>query len=776
VNFLTDLIRRRVFRTAAIYAAVAWGLTEALTTVAEKLLLPDWVGMLIVIAFLVGFPVAMYLAWVFDITVDGIRRTQPTSMKGWMAMTLSAVLLVGGTATLFWLIYPGERMDESALVATEQAVDLPEDTIAVLPFWNATGEESAAYYADGIAETLLGELAGVASIRVIARDSSFAMRDRQLDLRTKARRLNAGYLLDGSVQRAGDVIRIIARLVDGETGEYVWAETYDGSTADVFDIQDAIALAVVSRLDPTHTQETVLASVASHTADPAAFDHYLQGLYLLNAGTPEELAEAAAQFTQAIDLDPEFALAYVGRVNAHAFASAWELPDSNEVFASIRRDLMDYFFARTGQAVTAQLLPLVEEDIQRALELAPDLAEAHVADGLLRMMQRDYRAAEVSLLRALELKPSFAPGLHIYGLYLREVNRFAESYEVLGAAMSLDSQSYALRFDYADASFWVGELEQGARLIESLIASEPHRVAGHQRRAGWRLDTGRAAEGIEELFRAAEDPDVRRFLFGGDALSYLSQYFMWQNEPGALEYGRRLMEMAPDEYPLKHTYLQLARCLARDDEVAFDAFVAAAEDRGLDALHVQTLSICAGRAVAYGRFELALELLDAIEPRVADLDWPHAFQHFEFDNAKLDSLTRAAALLGLGQQEEAHELARDALRWLDEAEANGLRHATLDVVRAKAHSLLGDQERALELLEPFLSNGSPWTYPVDADGTLSALADDPRFVELMATQEAIVAAEVERAYAAIDAYVAAHPTPTSPLWPTAEERASLADR
>jgi TolB-like protein len=760
LGFFQDLRRRRVYRTAAIYAVISWGLTEALTTVFTTLLFPAWAGMLVVIAFLVGFPVAMYLAWVFDITPEGIRRTQPTSMQGWVALTLSAVMLFGGTATLFWLIYPGERMADSALVAIEQAVDLPEDTIAVLPFWNATGDEGSAYYADGIAETLLSQLSQVSSLRVIARDSSFSLRNPGMDLRTKARRLNAGFLLDGSVQRAGDVIRIIARLVDGETGEYLWAETYDGGIADVFDIQDRISAAVVGHLNPDRATNAMAVSAQRRTENVEAFDAYLRGLYQLNIATPEALERAVAEFSAAIELDPEFALAYVGRANAHSIDSGWGIRGSYEGTAPIRTDATDYSLPFDTRRQAEELTELISDDVRRALELAPGLAETHTASGLLLLIQQDYVRAEASLLHAIELNPSYAFAYHVYGLFLREVNRFDESVAALREALALDALSYTLRLDIAMGLYYVSDIDGSIAQLRSLMESEPDRLAAFREVLVLYGFAGRRAEQARHIIAYQDELNAISMTTWGEAVP-IEEWFLEATtplEPKSPESQRVMLEWMrslPDDDPRLAGWVADNAVLIADPRWAYDR---AAEIISLQepvSVSMTSYTDTANLANRYGDYERVIEYMEIVRSSSNPLDWPHEFQRLENQSPRLCALELAMAHRELGDQAEAERLIHGALAWMDEIEANGFRRPVLDAARAKAYALLGETDRAFELLDRFADSQGANLFYLD-DSEFMDIEDDPRFLAVIEKIEANQGAELERVNAIIAEYWEEH--------------------
>ena len=460
-EFFADLKRRRVFRTAAIYAAAAWGVTEASTTVFDKLGFPEWASVLVVIVFLVGFPITVYLSWVFDITSEGIRRTRPLGIRGWGAMMVSAVMLIGGTGALFWLLYEQAPISQVDHSPQSEVLTLQANAIGVLPFASAGSQDEFSYYAEGVAETLLAQVSKVQNLIVRARDSSFSLRDPDMDATAKARRLNAAFLLDGSVQRVGDNLRIIVRLVDGASGRYLWSETLDGTASDVFDMQDRIAEAVVKQLESISSVTPGAPVQRQLTGDPKAYDYYLRGRYALNDGTHDALDRAIAAFDLAIETDERFALPYIGRAKARAlregmlgFWGGMSTPNQDP----IRNDWFDYVYPVRAREVGLELESLIGTDIQMAVELAPNLAEAQAAHGLLLLRMGRFDEAEAVLQSVIETNPSDAFSHRVLGLLYFEINQYNLSVEQLETASVLDPLSVPIRADLANALMDHGSL------------------------------------------------------------------------------------------------------------------------------------------------------------------------------------------------------------------------------------------------------------------------------------------------------------------------------
>ncbi|MGI9225427.1 MAG: hypothetical protein ACR2QX_13165, partial [Woeseiaceae bacterium] len=300
-SFFSELRKRRVFRAAAIYGAVAWGLTEVIVTIVQQLFLPYWVSTLSVIIFVVGFPVAMFLAWTFDFTAEGIQRTEIRSRRGAASIIGSVVLLVAGTAGLFLLINPGKPPQ------------LLPNSVAVLPFENVSRREDDYYLSEGLSDELRDQLGRMSGIRMAARSSSIAARNQAVGAIQTAGKLGVAYLVEGNLRRNGPRLSISVHLVDGSTGISVWSELYERSRLELLDVQQDIARQVVGIVLPDTPSIRVAAPV---TLDPTANDLLLLARHKENEVRSKQevdtqtLLDAIQLYRQATQIDPGSALAY----------------------------------------------------------------------------------------------------------------------------------------------------------------------------------------------------------------------------------------------------------------------------------------------------------------------------------------------------------------------------------------------------------------------------------------------------------------------------------
>jgi adenylate cyclase len=417
---LAELKRRKVFRVAAVYGAAAFVVIRAADIVFPSLSLPAWTVTLVVALALLGLPLALVLAWAFDATPEGVRRTEPASAhelaaivaqpraRRWPAgigALAGIALLAGGT---WWTVGRGAGAPAAAY-----------DSIAVLPFVNLSGDPENEYFGDGLAEELLNALAGIEGLKVAARTSAFAFKGTSTDVRTIGDTLRVATVLEGSVRRSADRIRITAQLIDARSGYHLWSETYDRPLTELFAVQDAITGEIVTALAVRLTGGSRADGLhRGGTTDLEAYDLYLLGRQKWATREIPLLHEAVEHFEQAIARDSSFALAWSGFADA-IDALAWRrVPVALE---------------RVDEAKDAAV---------RAIMLDPELAEGWASLGvLLAEFYRDFRFSEVALRRALALKPSYAPAHLWLGHTLLYAGRPQEALEAAESAVRLNPLS-----------------------------------------------------------------------------------------------------------------------------------------------------------------------------------------------------------------------------------------------------------------------------------------------------------------------------------------------
>jgi len=370
MSVFEQLKRRNVFRVAALYIVVSWVILQVADVLVDAYELPNWSMRLLIAILLIGFPLALALSWIFELTPEGVLRESEIaegSNRRFASRKINVVIVIILTLGI-------------GIVAIERIVpeDVPERTIAVLPFVNMSDDPGNEYFSEGLSEELLNLLAGIDQLRVTARTSSFAFKNEETDIPTIAQRLNVANVLEGSVRKSGDQIRITAQLIDAASGYHLWSETYDRTLDDIFEVQDEIAVSVVDALRISLLGEEPR---VRHTM-PEAFAAYLQALHFYQQRTNDGYAKAIQYGQQAVEIDPEY-------------APAWTLLGAT--YSNL---------ALTGQHPIEETYIKALAAVERALDIDADFALANSARAWLAMSyERDFAAAAEFFRRAQRLAP-----------------------------------------------------------------------------------------------------------------------------------------------------------------------------------------------------------------------------------------------------------------------------------------------------------------------------------------------------------------------------------
>ena len=480
-NFFTELKRRNVSKVAVAYAVVGWLLIQIATQVFPFLEIPNWAIRLVILLTALGFPVALIIAWAFELTPEGIKRTEAADAAGqrsrggiWIAVVVVAAILSLG---LFFL---GRYTAGNATPRLHEAATvIPHKSIAVLPLLNESGDPKDEYFSDGLSEELIAALAQISGLKVIGRSSSFRFKDRTEEPKTIGKKLGVSSLLEGTVRKQGDRVRIVAELINAADGIEVWTRTFDRELKDIFAVQQEIARAVAESLRVTllgsEEKATQMAtdSVEAHNA-------YLQGHFYSVRRNTEDYRKAIDYFDQAIQLDPNYALAYAER---------------SEVWTVIG-DL-------TGQRSTA--FPNARSDAEKAVAIAPSLAEAHAALGWVRAFV-EWKFAEglSELQRAKELSPANPTANDLLARVIVYTGRMEEAERQARQAVELDPLSAAAQFTLGRVLFYSGKLDEAYAAGRKLAELQPSASSSHR----WQvLVAVQRGDGETALREAQLEPD-----------------------------------------------------------------------------------------------------------------------------------------------------------------------------------------------------------------------------------------------------------------------------
>jgi TolB-like protein/Tfp pilus assembly protein PilF len=491
-NFFAELKRRNVYKVAVAYAVVAWLLMQVASQIFPFFEVPNWVVRLVVVLLVIGFPIALIVAWAFEMTSEGIKRTETADAAGLRSHggTWIYIVLVGAALSV-GLFFVG-RYTAGHLTArpasdelrrgkqSEMATASPEKSIAVLPLVNESGDPKDEYFSDGLSEELIAALAQISGLKVIGRSSSFRFKDRKEEPRAIGEKLGVSTLLDGTVRKQGDRVRIVAELVNAADGIQLWTQTFDRQLKDIFAVQEEIARAVAESLKVTLLGSDSGSAQASATDNAEAHNAYLQGHFYLIRRNVEDFRKAIGYYDEAIQLDPHYALAYAERAEAWAFMG----------------DL-------TGQRPTAY--PKAHSDAEKAVAIAPSLAEARAALGwVLCLAEWKFTEGLAELKRAKELSPANPTANDLLARIIVYLGRFDEAERQARQAVELDPLATVTQGNLARVLFYVGKLDEADRVARKAAELQPTGAGTHRFQV---LIAAQRGDGEAALREAQLEPD-----------------------------------------------------------------------------------------------------------------------------------------------------------------------------------------------------------------------------------------------------------------------------
>jgi TolB-like protein len=473
MRLFTELRRRNVFRVGAAYAVVAWILLQAADILLGNFGAPDWVFRSFTVLVALGFPLALFLSWAYELTPEGVKRTAEVpvvdSITGSTGRKLDFIIIGVLSIAVVWFAW-----DRWFGGAPDPMPATAEASIAVLPFVNMSPDPEQAYFSDGLSEEILNLLAQVDDLRVIGRTSSFAFRDRDEDLRAIGAALGVSHLLEGSVRKAGEQLRITAQLVRAEDGTNLWSQAYDRQLENVFEIQREIAESIGEALHVSLIGPDQESPVTPSKASIPAYERYLQARRLIQGRSREGLERAGELLEEAIEIDPGYAPLWASAAVVHLMLAATH--------------------ATYGDTPVNVAVAQARSSLDRALELDPRLAEAHAARGLMYLISLDNESANAALTRALELNPSHSDALNwranatTHAGQLREASRTRERLMEIDPLHVTNLGNQAILLAYLGRT---DEAMEASRHIERAFPEHPH---GPMRRAQVLFYTGRLAQ------------------------------------------------------------------------------------------------------------------------------------------------------------------------------------------------------------------------------------------------------------------------------------------
>jgi len=510
MSFFAELKRRNVFRVAIGYAITAWLLLQVVDLVLDNIHAPDWVMQVFMLALAIGFPLAVFFAWAFELTPEGVKRESQVdrskSITAQTARKMDRHIMIAMALALAYFAYDkflasapdsvpastpqiSEAAEQPVVADSSTAAASDEKSIAVLPFINMSDDKENEYFSDGISEELLNVLVRVKGLRVPSRTSSFTFKGSDKKLAEIGKELQVDHILEGSVRKSGDRIRVTAQLIDVNSDTHLWSETYTRQLDDIFAVQDEIAQAIVSALKVTLTGDDQAPIQTRSTASVDAYNKYLLGRHLWNQRTPQSLLASIEPLREAIETDPQYGRAWEALADAYVLIPEYRA-------GSIR-----------------EYIPLAHEAIDKALYINPKSAPALTTSAYINFMyDYDFEGARRMFTRAIEIDPGYATAHQWYGELLAAEGELDAALDQLELARLADPLAQIMPHDMGWFLMWTDRSDEAYRYFQESIELNPnfqntYRNLAQLQMMGGQFDAAR--ENIRKMYSITKkDPAV----------------------------------------------------------------------------------------------------------------------------------------------------------------------------------------------------------------------------------------------------------------------------
>ena len=710
LTFFKELKRRNVVRVGLAYVMISWLVLQVADVVVPIFALEPWVSKLVFLMLAAGLPVALIFAWVFELTPEGLKRDHDVDRKQFATVRSRHRLdfvIVGAMAVA--LIYFAVNHDWDEDAGERRIGTASGQSIAVLPFVNRSALEEDVFFVDGVHDDLLTLLSKLGGLKVISRTSVEKFRNTRLGIPELASQLGVVTVLEGAIQRAGGQVRINVQLIDAVTDEHLWAESYDRelTAENIFAIQSDIAQAIAQALQAVLTPEEQSRVAAIPTSSFAAYEEFLRGRQKIVLREIPDVRQALGHFRNSIQLDPDYAMAYVGLADAYHI-------------------LMSY-----GDMSQAEALPLAEIAVNTALEINPNLGEAQAALGALLRYKGDSNGAIAAYERAIELAPGYATSYHWLAEHFRfDKLRPDRALPLITRALELDPLSPVINITVAETLRDLGRHQEALAQIDHAIEISPAFASAYITKSeimSWsfgRLDEAlRLAEYASEL-----DPQSLNACLGTARL-----FSQLGDDANAIEKIEHCLEMGPD-YAFAHYGATTIYLVAGDSEQALQH---ARRVHSTQPGWWVPKRILRDSEIDRGESSTARQRYESFNPEFV------APGMLIVTSNNYGAVNDYAYLLLLaGEYDRLPQLLLPLLDFLPQVSRLGQFGMGIDDVRALA--MLGENDKALETLEKAVATG--WRFDwrmLLALRSLDSIKDDPRFVAQKEILEAEMAAQLD---------------------------------
>ena len=742
MSFFKELKRRNVFKVGIAYIIIAWVLMQVGETLGPALFLPNWINSALAFFLLLGFPLALFFAWAFEMTPEGVKKQKDVdrseSITSQTGRKLDYTIIGLLAVALIYFVWearfenepPSEAVAQTksvteaetvvAAITNEPEQAVTKQSIAVLPFDNRSALEEDKFFVDGIHDDLLSTIAKIGSLKVISRTSVMEYRGTNKKIPVIAKELGVANILEGGIQRSGNQVRINVQLIDAVTDEHLWAEIFDRelTAENLFAIQSEISQNIANALKTVLSLEEKTRINTMPTDNLQAYDSYLRGRQLMATREAVKLEQAVEEFNKAVELDPQFALAWVGVADSNALLTQY------------------------GTLATKLALPIRENAIKQALAIDDKLGEAYASLGLLETNRNQHEKAENAFKRAIELSPNYATAYHWYSNYVSRSSmlRGAEATKLAEKAFELDPRSSVISVNLALQYRLQGLLALAERQYLDLIALDPEFAYAYVALAGLYLEALGKFDKALALYRKAFQLDP------GNPVNLLSQLYVYQQlgDIKAMEGIRSAIAAATGEDFMLVGWADVWIGVAQHNEAGTSETL----ERLLPKID-KNQSLKEGVGVVellFGDEERARELFLAATPGWLDpMQWERLIQ----DDSRYPCMV-SWILMNTGDKELGADLLRQATIFLDETLPAAQRHA--DAWNPEVCYLAsGDTEKALDAIEIALDHGHLyWQDLFFRMPMYDQIRTEPRFQAVIEERERRIATQRE-AVAKMDA-------------------------
>lgn len=713
-NFIQELKRRNVFKVAAAYAIAGWLIIQIATSVFPAFEFPGWTTQFVIILVGIGFPLALIFAWAFELTPEGLKKSQEVeiteSVTNRTGKKLNGIIITVLSMGLVFVLVERVFFAEAAFIENASEMDMQTASIAVLPFVNMSSDEENEYFSDGLSEELLNALAKVEQMQVAGRTSSFKFKGQNENLTEIGKELGVANILEGSVRKSGNRLRITAQLIRVSDGFHMWSETYDRELTanDIFDIQEEISRNVMQELKVRLLPKEDIQLTERPTLDIEAYNAYLEATQIEINRSPKALEEAISKYNDAIRIDPTFAEAYARLSMAYFLSFNYGYDHSEE-----KRE---------------ETKTRMRESIDQAQLLDANLGTTYQGLGMYFQLSREFDKSETAYLKAVELLPNDALAHNGLFVSLRYSKKDEEAYRVLEKAYHLDPLNPVVARNYA--TYLIGterEFDKGLKIIDQIIKNYPDYMPIKVEKAWLLRDIpyGRQDEAFTYMYEAYKDEsrnigfvnqmieialDVELYPYAEHLIDQLDRDF--PNIPFVSFGARSKLYAAKGEYPILEKLVE--EIIEKEEMATREIF----ED------FYQT------QYLANKKYKEVLESVKITSPELF-------FEEPEVaDSNAFSAGNYIVALVKTGDAERAriiaNKLCKDVPKTIEDLE-DGRDISLLYVEQIRCHTFIGEYSKAVDLAERLYfeeNSKANWPSILAVQSEFLLLSDNKEFIAL----------------------------------------------